>query len=252
MKENALLATTSAGGGARIVADAIAKLVANNADVELHVVGHSAGGIFHAPLVQYLTGRGAIGAGPMASSKATGLGLKIDSCTLWAPACTTQLFKESYLPAINQGQIDRFALFTLTDKAERDDNCANIYHKSLLYLVSNAFEETARIPLIQPDGEPLLGMQTCVDADAAISRLFDQDNADWIRSPNTNPVGSAGASQSMHHGDFDDDAATVKATLARILGKSRAKGEFTFRHSALSQRGIRRRIDGEPDAALTR
>jgi hypothetical protein len=252
MKENALLATTSATGGARMVADEIAKLVRNRDDVELHIVGHSAGSIFHAPLVQYLTAQGVIGTGPMASSRAKGLGLKIDTCTLWAPACTTRLFKESYLPAIDQGLIDRFALFTLTDKAEQDDNCANIYHKSLLYLVSNAFEETARIPLIHPDGEPILGMQKCVDDDAAINSIFKPKKADWIRSPNTNPMGSADASQSMHHGDFDDDEATVKATLARILGKARAKGDFAFQRSATSKRGIRRRIDGAADATLTR
>jgi hypothetical protein len=252
MKENALLATTSATGGARMVADEIAKLVRNHDDVELHIVGHSAGSIFHAPFVQYLTGQGAIGTGPMASSRAKGLGLKVDTCTLWAPACTTRLFKESYLPAIDQGLIEQFALFTLTDKAEQDDNCANIYHKSLLYLVSNAFEETARIPLIHPDGEPILGMQKCVENDDSINSIFNQKKADWVQSPNTKPMGSADASQSMHHGDFDDDEATVKATLARILGKSRAKGDFTFQRSATSQRGIRRRIDGQPDATLTR
>jgi len=252
MKENALRATTSATGGARMVADEIARLVKNHDDVELHIVGHSAGSIFHAPFVQYLTGQGMIGSGPMAASKVKGLGVKIDTCTLWAPACTTQLFKDSYLPAIDQGLIDRFALFTLTDKAEQDDNCANIYHKSLLYLVSNAFEETARIPLIHPDGEPILGMQKCVEEDDAVNSIFKQKRADWIRSPNTKPVGSADAAQSMHHGDFDDDEATVKATLARILGKSTAKGEFSFQRSATSKRGIRRRIDGEADATLTR
>ena len=235
-----------------MVADEIAKLVRNNDDVELHIIGHSAGSIFHAPFVQYLTGQGIIRSGPMASSKVKGLGLKIDTCTLWAPACTNRLFKECYLPAIDQGLIDRFALFTLTDKAEQDDNCANIYHKSLLYLVSNAFEETARIPMIHPDGEPILGMQKCVNDDASVKSIFKQKKADWIRSPNTNPVGSANASQSMHHGDFDDDEATVKATLARILGKSSAKGKFAFQHSAVSRRGIRRHIDSEPDATLTR
>lgn len=252
MKENALLATTSATGGARIVANEIAKLVRDNDDVELHIVGHSAGSIFHAPLVQYLTSHGVITEGPMGPSKVKGLDLKVDTCTLWAPACTTQLFKNSYLPAINQNLIDRFALFTLTDKAERDDNCANIYHKSLLYLVSDAFEGIVRMPMIRPNGEPILGMQKFVDDDIAVNSLFKQKKADWVLSPNTNPVGTAQASQSTHHGDFDDDEATIKATLARILGKPPAKATLTFQHSALSQREIRRRIDGEPDMVLTR
>jgi hypothetical protein len=252
MKENALMATTSEDGGARIVADEIAKLVMNNSDAELHIVGHSAGSIFHAPFLQYLTEQGTINSGPMASSKAKGLGLKIDTCALWAPACTTQLFKESYLPAIQKGQVDRFALYTLTDKAEQDDDCANIYHKSLLYLVSNAFENTARIPMIRPDGEPILGMQKFVDQDSAVNGIFKEKSAAWILSPNTKPLGTIDASQSTHHGDFDDDDATVKATLARILGKSSTKVEFTFQRSATSRRGVRRRIDGERDSTLTR
>ena len=41
--------------------------------------------------------------------------------------------------------------------AEQDDDCAGIYHKSLLYLVSNALEKQAA--LFFADGEPLLGME---------------------------------------------------------------------------------------------
>lgn len=252
MKENALMATTTTSGGARIVADEIAGLLKKYPDLEIHVVGHSAGSIFHAPLIQYLTTKGPINTGPMASSKAKGLGVPIRTCTLWAPACTTQVFKDCYLPAIREGQIDRFALFTLTDKAEQDDDCANIYHKSLLYLVSDAFEETARIPIIRPEGEPILGMEKFVDQDTAISGIFRGKKAEWVRSPNTDPVGATGASQSTHHGDFDDDEATVKATLARILGIDRVVVEISFERGAMSRRGIRRQIDQAPDPALTR
>lgn len=138
--------------------------------------------------------------------------------------------------SINQSLIDRFALFTLTNKAERDDNCADIYHQSLLYLESNAFEDTVKIPMIRPNGEPILGMQRCVDDNDAIVSLSKQVKADRILSPNTNPVGSTQGSRSTQHCDFDDDEATVKATLARILEKSRAKTELAFHHSGLSHR----------------
>ncbi len=131
MKQNALLATRSKQGALRHVADLIADLRAKMPDLEVHVVGHSAGSILHAPFISRLTG----------PKKNGGLSVPVNTCTLWAPACTIKLFQENYLPAIQSGRIERFALFTLTDKAEQDDNCANIYHKSLLYLVSNAFEE---------------------------------------------------------------------------------------------------------------
>lgn len=217
MKENALLATVAKDGGARLVADALAKL-AKDKDFELHVVGHSAGSIFHGPLLQYLTASGTITDGPLAGAKVKGLGLPVATCTLWAPACTVQLFKETYLPAVQEGRIGRLSLFTLTDKAEQDDNCARIYNKSLLYLVSHAFEAKPRIPLIRPDGEPILGMARCIDQDAELSKLFAGGKADWVTAPNNQPLGSITASTARHHGDFDNDEATVHATLARIVG----------------------------------
>ena len=75
--------------------------------------------------------------------RAQGIPVDIGTCTFWAPACTIELFQQN-VPAGDRERAasERFALFTLTDKAEQDDNCANIYHKSLLYLVSNAFESS--------------------------------------------------------------------------------------------------------------
>lgn len=200
MKENALAAST-AGGAARLVADHIATLSKKDKGLEIHAVGHSAGSIFHAPLLQILTGE---------------LGLKVRTCTLWAPACTVELFKQAYLPAIESGTIERFATFMMNDKAEQADNCARIYNKSLLYLVSDAFEEKARIPLAR-DGVPILGMQKFVDKDTELTALFKGDKGELVLSPNNEPEGSLYASQARHHGDFDDDQSTVKATFARVL-----------------------------------
>lgn len=247
MKENALLATVGKSGGARVVADLIRPLIEQG--VELHLVGHSAGSIFHAPLLQYLSAKGLIQNGPLGNAKLKGLGLPVASCTLWAPACTVSLFKDAYLPAIQKGLVNRLALFTMTDKAERDDNCARIYNKSLLYLVSHAFEAQPRIPLIHPDGEPILGMQKFVDEDPELAALFGAGgNADWITSPNNAPAGSPDASEARHHGDFDNDDATVRATLARILGTATTGTAVKFSRSAgaLSrQRGvIERALDG--------
>lgn len=237
MKQNGQLATQSETGGARLALDLLRQLVAAESDIELHIVGHSAGAVFHAPLVQLLTSDGEISSGPMKGR--TGYGLSIASCTLWAPACTLRLFKEAYLPAINNGRIRRFTLFTLTDDAEQADHCANIYHKSLLYLVSNAFEERKRIPLFRPDGEPILGLQKFVERDEELTALFTSRVADWIKAPNTRPIGSKLASTAQHHGDFDDDLATVRATLARILEQTQTKADFDFHRSASTMRAAR-------------
>lgn len=206
LKADALAATRSPHGGGRLAMRAIAQLAASQ-DIELHVVAHSAGSILMAPLVQFLS---AGGTGRPAMSIAT--------CTLWAPACTIDLFNEMYGPAIAGGAIERFALFTLTDEAERADSCAGTYGKSLLYLVSNALEAAARIPGFR-DGVPLAGMETFVRKE--LTDLFRTKRAEWILAPNDAPAGRPDASRARTHGAFDEDPVTWRATLARIL---RSKG----------------------------
>ncbi len=242
MKENAARASVGPDGGARLVAEELVRLAADP-KIELHVAGHSAGSIFHAPLVQLLATDG-----PIASGLAKGFrghGLRIASTTLWAPACTTAIFKKCYLPLLQAGRLGRFALFTLSDEAEQDDHCARIYNKSLLYLVSHAFEEKARIPLIRPEGIPILGMQRAVEADAAVKGVFADPRHEWILAPNTAPLGDPSASRATAHGAFDDDQHTVRATLARILGAGKAPAEaaFAFEPSASSVRGRRQRME---------
>jgi hypothetical protein len=230
MKENALAATRNSKGGARAVVGHLKRLLAKLPKEQvpkIHIVGHSAGSIFHAPFITALNDAG----------------IDVESCTLWAPACTVELFKQHYLPAIKNKRIKRFALFVLSDKAEQDDHCANIYHKSLLYLVSNAFEDKPRIPLFR-DGVPILGMEKWLRQDEELMALFKSGSADLVIAPNTRPANAIDASTALHHGDFDDDGATVKATLRRILGDGVAKsGVIKFQRSASSLRESRMRAD---------
>jgi hypothetical protein len=143
----------------------------------------------------------------------TGHGLPIASCTLWAPACTTRLFKETYLPLLESGGIDQLTVFTLTEEAECDDTCLGLYRKSLLYLVSNAFETIPRISRnASARGEPLLGMATFIQRDETLRALF-QDKARWVLSPNDVAHDQPGASRAKSHGGFDDDEATLRSTI---------------------------------------
>jgi hypothetical protein len=96
MKENAIDATQSPQGGARIAAGHIAKLLADDPSVELHVVGYSAGAIFQAPLVQLLTSSGKITSGPMAG--VTGYGLKIETAFSMHTSSDTLQQRRSQLP----------------------------------------------------------------------------------------------------------------------------------------------------------
>ena len=244
MKENALRATMRAAGGARVVLAELQALLAQHPAIEIHAAGHSAGSIFLAPLVQMLTTSGSVDPQPIEKisdekwDAAAGAGLKIKTCTLWAPACTVDLFKAAYLPAIGAKSLEQYTQFNLADSAERDDHCAHIYNKSLLYLVSNALEAKAR-PFLKEDGTPILGMDKFVWQDDDLKRLFRSKRGQYVLAPNEVPAGQADASGARHHGDFDDDDATVQSTLGYILGKPQVKAEFTFHGSASAARDRR-------------
>ncbi|HEY0060641.1 MAG TPA: C1 family peptidase [Telluria sp.] len=247
MKENAL--ASSAGNGAvRLVIDHLLKLKESFPDLELHLVSHSAGSIILAPLVQLWSTEGSIKSGPMQGR--IGAGMPLATCTMWAPACTVKLFDETYRPAIESRAIANFSMFCLSDKAEQKDDCANIYNKSLLYLVSNAFEDTARIPGFR-EGVPILGMEKTIVANERLKTLFATSNAELIVGPNNNGPDSNTASTARKHGDFDDDPATVRSTFMRILatgaGSSRPvsikEEDIAFAASATHLSGIRLAID---------
>jgi hypothetical protein len=227
MKENAI-AASQPGGGLALVTDLLAGLKNQFPALRIHLVGHSAGSILFGGFVERLAGTG----------------VPIETCTLWAPACTMDVYRNQYLPSIKSGHVRNLTLFTLTDKAERDDNCANIYHKSLLYLVSNAFEQgLGKAPFLhEREGQPLLGMAKFVSRLPAAQR-----NVDWVLSPNANAPATLDASTSKSHGGFDDDAATLASTLGRIVGKGKIKGaRFAHHASAAANRAIRARLNATP------
>lgn len=247
IKENAF-AASGRDGAARLIVGHVAQLKKEMRDLEIHLVGHSAGAVFLAPLLQLLTGPGRIEGGPMDGE--TGAGLQAATCTLWAPACTTALFKETYLPAIRSAAIGRFTQYSLTDKAERDDSCANIYRKSLLYLISHALENVERIPGQRP-GTPIMGMARALDQDPELRALFAQGLGELVLAPNNQPDDSTGASKASAHGDFDDDLPTVASTFRRILGdpvqgvvdQRSADTSIVFAHSAHSLTAKRAAIE---------
>jgi hypothetical protein len=68
-----------------------------------------------------------------------------------------------------------------------------------------------------------------------------------ILAPNTEPEGSPSSSTARHHGDFDDDLLTVKATFARILQPTKprtmAAVDLAFNSSASALRNRRLQLD---------
>ncbi|SFD98044.1 Papain family cysteine protease [Chitinophaga sp. CF118] len=192
MKQNARGASKPGSGGASITLEYLREFIEKESDTGIHLIGHSAGAIFLAPFIEQLKE----------------IAIPVKSCILWAPACTLDDFIKAYVPAIRSQAIEKVTLFTLTDRAEQDDNCFHLYNKSLLYLVSNSFETTAR-------GTALLGMAKFINTHHVIKKLIHDGQLDWIESPNTKA--SPDSSVAGHHGDFDNDIICFNSTVQRIL-----------------------------------
>jgi hypothetical protein len=247
IKRTARQATALADGGVRLTLDRLARLVERDPSVEVHVAGHSAGAILLAPAIQLLTTTGRITSGPMKGRR--GLGVPVQSCTLWAPACTTALFHQTYLPAIENRSIRRFLMMTLTEQAEAADNVAGIYRKSLLHLISAALEEEPRVP-DDCEGTEIMGMAKFVlpDADSGragypeFMRVVRRKSVTWMFSPAPladDDPGQVRPVATRRHGDFDDDPGTLLATLSAILNRPAKDIRLALNRSASSAKKLR-------------
>lgn len=190
--------------GATLIAEKLAGYRADHPDVEVHLVGHSAGSIFLAGLIDRLVDRK----------------IPVTSLTYLAAAIRTDTWLAQVFPHLANGDVARFTAFGMSPSRELDDICGAggfaVYHKSLLYLVSRAFER----PTSPDDTEvPILGMAHFADQPIggtsltqAIATLHDARLA-W--SPSIDPTDSR--SDSSSHGGFDDDNPTMTSVLLRIL-----------------------------------
>ena len=161
---------------------------------DLHIVGHSTGAILLGALLEAL---GRESNPPI-----------IKTCALMAPACTVEAFKAVYLPALKNNvtglRINDLTIFNLTDELERADTVTPFYRKSLLYLVSNSFEDAPQ--------EPIVGMQKFTGLLPADQRL----RIEISDGSHTAPAMTASAT----HGGFDNDQFTMNAILTTILGRA--------------------------------
>jgi hypothetical protein len=175
-------------------------------NVSVHLVGHSAGSIFLAPMLARL-----------AEAQ-----IKVASLGLLAPAIRVDEFARDILPRLGS-TVDEFATFAMSDPRELDDalqqNGVTVYHKSLLYLVSRALE---RVASGDQGGEVrLLGMERFFDrpvtAGAAntLREAIEAVGGVCVFSRSAAPDDSR--SDSTSHGGFDDDAQSMTSLVMRIL-----------------------------------
>jgi hypothetical protein len=131
MKQNAIAATERDGGTAYLV-EQLAALAKAHANLELHLVGHSAGAIMIGPLLDLLRSRR----------------IKVGSLSLFAPACTVDFANIYYARHIGTTvPAGKVSIDILSDPIEQSDS-VGLYGKSLLYLVSRALENTHKTPIL--------------------------------------------------------------------------------------------------------
>ncbi len=163
--------------------------------ISLHLVGHSTGAI----LLGWLLARLAqLGRRPKP---------RIATVHLLAPAASIDFYKDHFAPRLGEsatGAVVRsLRILNLNDPLERDDSVGP-YRKSLLYLVSRAFEEDK--------GESILGMMRHADevpAHAALEVIVS-----------AGPNGAEQRTTSTTHGGFDNDVPTMNTLLGDVLGKA--------------------------------
>jgi hypothetical protein len=202
----------------------LARLKAEFNDVEVHLIGHSAGSI---ALGEFL---GQLG----------GNGLKAATVSLYPPACTVDFALRTYLPAALNKVIDpkKVVFDILSNANERADTVGptdrlGIYGKSLLYLVSRALEPAHKTPLL---GMEAVWNPACDREDVFMKSAaggLHPDVAAW-RKQWRNVWGDAqvlGDKRVVEatspdktikstHGCFDNWIGCVERTLQRILGLS--------------------------------
>ncbi|MDA0733695.1 MAG: hypothetical protein O2909_03950 [Chloroflexi bacterium] len=156
---------------------------------QIQLVGHRAGSILQGHLLKSWQRNG---------------GTPVSNLILFAPACTHQFFGSSIKPALADSTLRQLHHFLLDDKAEQEDNVANIYRKSLLYLVPRSFQSR--------DGTvPILGME----------KYLEQLDCSGIqdRVEHYTPSKRSDFTATNSHGGFDDDETTMNSMLKLVLGR---------------------------------
>jgi hypothetical protein len=133
MKLNAVRASEHPAGGCKLLVAALQRLKQARPNLEIHLMGHSAGSIVLGAMLPELQRAG----------------LSVSSLRLFAPACSARFALDYYIPAVRDGVLNpkHWHIHTLSEKNERDDSVGP-YRKSLLYLVSRSFEDMHKTPIL--------------------------------------------------------------------------------------------------------
>ena len=201
VKESAARASRP-GGGARYLGERLAQFCADNhGRISLHAAGHSAGAIFHSHFIPAARAAGAP---------------SFSTLQLLAPALRVDGFRSHLLPMVDM-DINKITVYTMNMQAENDDNCFQIYRKSLLYMVSQIFEPE--------DDAPILGLEQSIRNDPELLVAFGltpgvPGRVEVVWSPTDGAARPDSRSSATSHGGFDNDLDTMNSVARRILRRA--------------------------------
>lgn len=228
-KTNALSAATGKGG-ARTLVNHLKKLLRDFPETELHIAAQSVASLLAGHIVEDL-------------SRTRNRPIKIDSLTLFAPACSMEFASRQFGIAIKKGVVsaDKVHIEILNDTNEKRDTIIGHYGKSLLYLISRALEVRHKTEL--------LGL------DASWNKLYSQwqsgtweqgrnPTKDWRENVNLHKVRTASVVTAVHVNGNDENSPRDETVAAN---------HRSFLHSVESIGNLIRRVKGneivtfEPD-----
>jgi pimeloyl-ACP methyl ester carboxylesterase len=191
-------------------------------DLEVHLVGHSAGSVLLGAVVERLAAEN----------------IPVESLQLMGGAISIDEFLGGvgkHLQGIpgSDGLVTQFTAYDLQEAFELDDVCPGppipaVYHKSLLYFVARALE-----PGMFEHEKPMVGLERTIKAPLnppSPTSLFDLigGSPNLVVAPNSDPSPDH-RSKARGHGDFDDDEDTMTSVLLRILKKNQLTGIVPYR-----------------------
>jgi hypothetical protein len=198
MKLSAERAFLPRQGGTFLVQQLAAFWKQHSTEMELHVIGHSAGAIFHAHFIDALC------------SQPSNPPITIESLHFLAPAITIALFKDTLMELVG-GRVKSMTEYTMKREFEKADSVGP-YRKSLLYLVSRSFEDEPEMPI--------LGLEESLNQDPDLRDFFGLLNPKKRKAELLQSVLEEGPRRSTiakKHGEFDNDRLTMGSVIRRIL-----------------------------------
>ncbi len=209
MKQNAA-AASQPGHGGQLLAESLARLAGRAGNLDIHLVGHSAGAIVLGHLLDGLRANN----------------LRAKSCALFAPACSARFALEHYRPAFAKGTLQAATLsIDLLAKQRELEDTVGPYRKSLLWLVSRALESNHKTPILGLEDlyREAASHESWHGEEAASARAWRDlwstsgGQLNILSDPQVS-TGTLARPIAASHGCFDNAAAVMTRTLTRIAG----------------------------------